>query len=435
MPPLSETIKRHWHLSIDFTRYLSERFGEDRGLQTAGALGFTSVLALVPLVAVTVYVLSGFPVFSGLTGTIHHFLFTNFVPATGEVVQKYLEQFASKAANLTTIGVIFLFATALMVMQTIDQAMNDIWRIKVKRRRVTSFLVYWAVLSLGPLFVGLSLASTSYVASLPLIQETVGGDAKATLFGVLPFIFMVIAFTLLYTLVPNCPVRIRHALTGALAAAVLFEGAKQAFAYYVTQVPTYAVIYGSLAAIPLFLFWIYISWVVALLGAELAYCVGHYQRERGSPEVSIAGLELIAAYRIMGHLARAQHEGRSVSTDGLLEQEPNLNESTLLALIDLLRTQKLVHSTDEGHWSLSRDVTTLTLGDLYRALPDAVPRDTGPWEAGDAWNRALAEVLAEASQALDRIMDTPLLDLYRLDTKGRGERPAAPRRHRGEATQ
>lgn len=415
MPPFRERIKRGWHVGADFARYLAERFNENRGLQTAGALSFTSVLALVPLVAVTIYVLSGFPVFNGLIRTIHHFLFTNFVPTTGEVVQKYLERFAAKATNLTTVGVIFLFVTALLVMQTIDQTMNDIWRIKVKRRRTTSFLVYWAVLSLGPPLVGLSLASTSYVASLPLIQQTVGGDVKTTVLNVLPFTFMVIAFTLLYTLVPNCPVKIRHALTGALAAAVLFEGAKQAFAAYVTRVPTYAVIYGSLATVPLFLFWIYISWLIALLGAELTYCVGHYRRERGAPDVNIGGLELIAAYRIMGHLVKGQHDGNTVSTNGLLEKEPVLNESNLLGLMELLREQKLIHSTDAGDWSLSRDATTLTLGDLYRALPDALPRTLGPWEHADPWNQVLAQRLDDANRSLDEILDTPLPQLYGLD--------------------
>lgn len=426
MHAVRETLKHRWPLIVDFIRYLAERFNEDRGLQTAGALSFTSVLALVPLVAVTVYVLSGFPVFSDLIGKIHHFLFSNFVPATGAVARKYLEQFASKAANLTTVGVIFLFLTALMVMQTIDQAMNDIWRIKIKRRRVTSFLVYWAVLSLGPLLVALSLASTSYLASLPFVKETVGGEVKSALLGILPFVFMVIAFTLLYTLVPNCPVKIRHALTGALAAAVLFEGAKQAFAYYVTQFPTYAVIYGSLAAIPLFLFWIYISWVIALLGAELAYCAGHYQHERGAQDVDIGGLELIAAYRIMGHLVTAQQQGESVGTDRLLDKEPVLNESNLRGVIDELRIHKLVHNTAEGYWCLSRDATTLTLGDVYRALPDALPQNTGPWDPDDPWNRTLAGLLDDANRSLSNILNTPLAQLYGADGPGTGDHAAAP---------
>lgn len=434
MPVTTTAIRRARQIS-GFLRYLIGRFNEDRGLQTAGALSFTTVLALVPLVAVSVYALSGFPVFNDLINKIHDFIFTNFVPATGEVVQKYLEQFAHKAAHLTSIGALLLFITALMVMDTIDRALNDIWRIKVKRKRVSSFLVYWAVLTLGPLFVGLSLASTSYVASLPIVKETVGGEARAILFGIMPFTFTVIAFTLLYTLVPNRPVKVRYALLGAVAASFLFEAAKKGFAYYVTQVPTYAVIYGSLAAIPIFLVWIYLSWVIALLGAELTYCAQHYRPERAAARGDITGLELIAAYRVVGHLARAQHEGKTVTEGELLTREPNLNEDSLNALNATLQAAKLVHRTGEGQWSLSRDAATLTLADLYRALPAALPQATGPWRDDHPWNRALAQVLDHANRSLDRVMDTPLLHLYGFEpTAARGE-PAthgAPPRHPGD---
>lgn len=399
------------HRILEFLRYVIGRFHEDRGLQAASALSFTVILALVPLVAVTFYALSGFPVFHALIGRIHDFIFTNFVPATGVVVQKYLEQFAQKAANLTTVGVLLLFVTALMVMETVDQSMNDIWRIKVKRRRITSFLVYWAVLTLGPLLVGLSIVSTSYLASLPVMEATFGSQLKGILFSLLAFVFTVTAFTLLYTLVPNYPVRLRHALLGAVSAAVLFEAAKKGFALYVTHVPTYAVIYGSLAAIPIFLFWVYISWVIILLGAELTYCAGH-ARDRHDSEADLTGQELIASFRILGHLAQAQRQGNTLSVSDLLSEDPELNESFITSLLDILQTGKLIHCTLEGDWALSRDSSALTLHDLYRALPPAFPKTAGPWSLDHPWNRALFRVLSDANASLDRVMDIPLVSLY-----------------------
>lgn len=420
---------RRTHHIIDFLVYLARRFHEDRGLQTAGALSYTTLLALVPLLTVTVYALSAFPVFESLSGRIHDFIFTNFIPATGEVVQKYLEQFAQKAARLTTVGVLFLFVTALMVMDTIDQALNDIWRIKVKRKRVASFTVYWAVLTLGPLLVGLSLATTSYLASLPVLQETVGGNVKATLLGFLPFVFTVTAFTILYTLVPNCTVRVRHALLGAVSAALLFEVAKKGFTLYVTQVPTYAVIYGTLAAIPIFLLWVYISWVIALLGAEVAYCAGHYHSERGTvEEVDIRGMELVAAFHLVGHLSLAQRHGNTLSAAELLDREPNLSDANLLMLLDMLQAHRLVHSTQDGAWSLSRDAAGLTLRDLYRALPAALPNTTGPWSDEHPWSSALAGALSKANASLDQIMDIKLITLYD-DGNGMEEKRTSPRRH------
>lgn len=418
---------RQPHHTIDFLVYLARRFHENRGLQTAGALSYTTLLALVPLLTVTVYALSAFPVFESLSDRIHDFIFTNFIPATGEVVQKYLEQFAQKAARLTTVGVLFLFVTALMVMDTIDQALNDIWRIKVKRKRIASFTVYWAVLTLGPLLVGLSLAITSYLASLPLVQETVGGNVRSALLGLLPFVFTVTAFTLLYTLVPNCPVRVRHALLGAVSAAVLFEVAKKGFTLYVTQVPTYAVIYGTLAAIPIFLLWVYISWVIALLGAEVTYCAGHYHVERGTvEEVDISGMELVAAYHVVGHLCRAQQRGNTLSSAELLDREPNLSDASLITLLDMLQAHKLVHATQDGDWSLSRDAAGLTLRDLYRTLPAALPNTTGPWTDEHPWNSALAHALSKANTSLDQVMDIRLVTLYDEQDNATDEKPSPP---------
>ena len=264
-----------------FARQVARHFGEDRCSRVAGALSFASILSLVPLTAVALGMLSVFPVFQSWMAAIQDFIYGNFVPASGEVVQKYLEQFAHKTGRLTALGLLFLAITSVLMMATIELAFNDIWRVRQQRKLMHRFLTYWAILTLGPFLIGVSLTLTSQLFSLPLFG---GPGILRGLRGVvqqgLPAVFEVLAFLMLYMLVPNAPVKWRHALLGSVCAALLFEVAKRGFAYYVTQVPTYQTIYGAVAALPIFLIWIYLSWLVVLLGAVVAANLGGAERDR-----------------------------------------------------------------------------------------------------------------------------------------------------------
>jgi membrane protein len=249
---------------------VARRFSEDRCSRVAGALSYTTLLALVPLTAVAIAVVSVFPVFRPVMDTVQEFVYGNFVPAAGAVVSKYLQQFALNAGKLTAWGLLFLVIAALMVMATIEYTFNDIWHVKQTRKRLHRFLAYWALLTLGPILIGVSLTITSYLVSLPLFSgNTVLGGFRAFALGMLPPLSEWLAFVLLYTVVPNHPVRLRHALVGGLFAMVLFEIAKRGFGYFVVTFPSYRLLYGALAALPIFLIWIYLSWVVTLLGAVL----------------------------------------------------------------------------------------------------------------------------------------------------------------------
>jgi len=264
-----------------FVRQVVSRFGEDRCSRVAGALAFTTILSLVPLTAVALGMLSVYPVFQSWMAAIQDFIYSNFVPASGDVVQQYLEQFAHKTGQLTAFGLLFLAVTAVLMMATIELAFNDIWRVRQQRKLLQRFLTYWAILTLGPFLIGVSLTLTSQLFSLPLF---VGPGILRAISGVfqlgLPVVFEVLAFLMLYMLVPNTPVKWRHALLGSVCAALLFELAKRGFAYYVAQVPTYQTIYGAVAALPIFLIWIYLSWLVVLLGAVVAANLGGTGRDR-----------------------------------------------------------------------------------------------------------------------------------------------------------
>jgi membrane protein len=264
-----------------FIRQVACHFGEDRCGRVAGALAFASILSLVPLTVVALGIFSVFPVFQTWMAAIQDFVYGNFVPASGEAVQKYIEQFTHTTGRLTIFSLLFLAMTSIMVMVTIEQAFNDIWRVRLRRKLLHRFLTYWAILTLTPLLIGASLSLTSQLFALPLFGgQGVLRGVRGVVLQSLPISFEMLAFLLLYTLVPNVPVKWRHALVGSVCAALFFETAKHGFAYYVTQVPTYQTIYGTLAALPIFLIWIYLSWLVILLGAVVAANLGGTKRDR-----------------------------------------------------------------------------------------------------------------------------------------------------------
>jgi membrane protein len=244
---------------------------DDRCIRVASSLSFTTLLALVPLTAVAVAVLSLFPVFSTWMSVIQDFIYSNFVPAAGEAVQKHLMQFAGKTGRLTAVGLVFLVVTAIMLLATIEQALNDIWRVANTRKLVHRFLAYWALLTLGPLLVAASLSLTTHLVALPFIDRAVAGVFARVIGGVLPLLFGLGAVVLLYTVVPNTPVRWRHALAGAVVAVLLLEIAKWLFAASMKYFfASYQIVYGAIAVLPIFLVWIYISWLIVLLGAVVA---------------------------------------------------------------------------------------------------------------------------------------------------------------------
>ncbi|HLQ24390.1 MAG TPA: YihY family inner membrane protein [Acidiferrobacterales bacterium] len=251
-------------------RLVLSRFKADRCNRVAQALSYTTLLAVVPLTTVTFAVLSVLPVFQTWMTMIQNFIYGHFVPASGQAVQKYMLQFASKTAQLTAVGLLVLFITAVMVMATIEQVFNEIWRAPQNRKLAYRFLIYWSILTLGPILFGLSLSITSYLVSLPLFAHPrwqAFSDFRHFFLGSLPFLFEVLAFMLLYMVIPNVRVKWQHALTGSVFAAILFEIAKHGFTGFVLHYSSYQLIYGAIAALPVFLIWIYLSWIVILLGA------------------------------------------------------------------------------------------------------------------------------------------------------------------------
>jgi membrane protein len=414
-----------------FAVFLYHRFTGDRCLVTATAMSYTTLLSLVPLLVVVFSIISAFPVFEAAIGTMQDYIFRNFLPAAGETVQAHLERFMTRAGTLTGVGIGFLVVTALMLMNTIDGALNGIWRVRKSRPLVSKLATYWAALTLGPMLLAISIVATSYVVTLSQLEGFAGaavGGATAALLKFMPFLSTCLALTLLYVLVPNCRVPFRYGLISALLATVLFEIAKAGFAYYVAAGPVYSTIYGALATIPLFLVWIYVSWAIVLLGAEFNYCLTVFRSERFRPVKDKTVASLIFAYRVLGHLWQAQLRGETVAAAELVRREASLDLDTLNEILRRLESHQLVYNVESSDgWGVARDLGEFGLLDLYRLFPGPLTVEDldGRWAGVDDWNRALHERLMEARHTVDVAMKVPLKQLYREPGVDRAERPAA----------
>ena len=265
----------------DLVRFARRRLREEKLPQVAGSLTFTTTLALVPLLTIVLAIFTTFPIFGQLRTALETYFAQALMPkAISNTIISNLTQFADKAKGLSLLGAVLLFVTSTTMMGMIERVFNQIWRVRRPRPLMQRMLVYWALITLGPLLFGLSLSFTSQLFT------ATGGMTKTvplvgTVLSTLASLALTTgAYTLLYVAVPNRSVDWRDALWGALAAAIAFELAKRLFALFVRQFPTYAIIYGALAALPLFLLWMYLSWLITLLGAVLAAALPTVKHER-----------------------------------------------------------------------------------------------------------------------------------------------------------
>lgn len=264
---------------LGFLRFVVRRWTEDRCPQIAGSLAFTTLLALVPIFAIIVALLSSAPFFEEVLVQIKVFLLLSLVPdIAGRIITVYMEEFRENAGRLTTVGVGVLLATALALMLTIDRSINAIWRVRRSRSYWLTVPSYLMLIVLGPVLIGVSVSVSTYLM-MSIGQEIPGVARKAhgAFLSSVPFLVSALAFFLMYRLVPHRRVDWRHALAGGVAAALLFELAKQGFAIYVRHAPALSVVYGAFAVLPFFLLWLYLSWLVVLLGAELAASLDYWK--------------------------------------------------------------------------------------------------------------------------------------------------------------
>ncbi|MDF2177832.1 virulence factor BrkB family protein [Aliiglaciecola sp. CAU 1673] len=257
-----------------------KRCQEDQIAVSAGHLAYVSLLSLVPFIMVFFTILSAFPAFGSASSKLESFIFENFVPHAGGVVQKYVSEFVGNASQMSAVSILALVVVALLLISNVDKTLNRIWHTPSERRPIFTFAIYWMVLTLGPLLIGTGLAISSYLVGLAAFAEEYTPGITTVLLKLVPFMTSLGAFFLLYMIVPNKTIRSRHGAAGALLATLLFELSKKGFAVYVSSFPSYQVIYGALAAVPILFVWVYLSWMVVLLGAEFTVQVEALSEEK-----------------------------------------------------------------------------------------------------------------------------------------------------------
>ena len=357
--------KSAWRGFANFCLAVFWRFYEERALQTAGSLTYTTLLSLVPLITVALAVATAFPVFDQTITALQTFLLENVLPdAAGiDTITEQISTFSTNAGRLTAIGLGFFFVTAVMLMTTIDTALNRIFRVQRARPMLQQVLMYWAVITLGPVLIGGSLSMTSFAVarSFGWLQLSIVGNA---LLAVLPFIFTCLALTLLYAVVPYRHVRPRDALIGGLVAGIAFEMAKRGFALYIGRFPTYTLIYGAFATIPIFLVWLYMSWVVVLAGAALTAMLPAYKYAEGRPQ---PGREFVDALFVFAMLARAQKRGGPVRLRQI-SRELRIMPHRCEAVLERAARLGWVARTEKDGWVLARDADTVGVAEIYKAF-------------------------------------------------------------------
>ncbi len=355
-----------WRALYGFGASVVRRFQEERALQTAGSLSYTSLLSLVPLLTVALAIASAVPVFSQAVEALRAFIVHNFLPDARAVrpVMDMIDAFAGNAARLTAIGLIGFMVTAVMLMLTIDNALRRIFRVQRERSVLHRAVVYWAVITLGPLLIGVSLSMTSIAvgASLGALNlDALVGEVLA----ILPFVFTCVALGLLYAIVPFRQVELRHAVLGALLAGIAFEFAKRGFALYLSRVPTYRLIYGAFATVPIFLVWLYLSWVVVLAGAVFTAMLPGWRFRHGGPRAP--GAQFSDALAVLSMLEHA-HCGGGVPVLRHLARQARLLPYECERILERAAELGWVARAEKDGWVLARDPQTLSVGDVFRAF-------------------------------------------------------------------
>ena len=261
-------------LFYSYCIFLWKRSQEDNIKVPAGHLAYVTLLSIVPCLAVVFYMLSAFPMFSELNKIIENLIYNNFVPTAGDAVKEHMTGFIENTKKMSMMGIASLVVIALLLISTIDQTINRIWRCNKKRSPIQAFTIYWTILSLGPIIIGGSIALSSYIFSIVKTDGFLSMGQQVLSF--MPFVFSWFAFTGVYTLVPHQRVRLRYAMIGGFIAALSFSLATDLFTLYITNFPSQQIIYGALAVIPIMFVWIYFSWLIVLIGAEVTATLDEY---------------------------------------------------------------------------------------------------------------------------------------------------------------
>jgi membrane protein len=338
-------------------------------LTSAAALTYTTLFAVVPLMTVTLLFFSLLPEFAVLGQDFQNFLFQNFLPAGSTLVQEKLLEFADRATTLTAAGVIGLLITSLLMLVAVEKQFNNIWQVEAPRWSLHRVLVYWGILSLGPVAIVSAMLVSAYLLSIPLISDLETWTLGKTLLTYLPVLLTALGFTALYVVVPNCKVSVLHGFYGGVATAIIF---KIAFFLYTEASKNffYDAIYGAFAALPIFLIWLYLVWVIVLAGAVFVRSIA-----MGSMDLASSEPTIVKALRLLNLVRLAHVRGEGVD-EGRLRAAGHFAANQWRDVVSALQRLNLIKLDEDQRWRLGRDLKTVTLWQLVQIFPEYVTKES-----------------------------------------------------------
>ena len=418
-----------------FALYSLRRFNADGCFAASGALSYTTLVSLVPLAVIALGSLSSFPIFAPVRDQLLGWVMENFVPSVGAQAAWWFRAFADSATRTTAIGAAGIGATSILLLVTVEDQLNLIWRVTAPRPWVQRLLAYWTLITLGPLLIGVSLSLSTYF-EIAARQAGFGEQALAWLASswlhglarAVPALLEFIALTLLYGLIPNCAVRWRDGALGAMIATLAIEILKIGFSIYISATSFYNTVYGALAVIPIFLLWMYISWMAVLVGAVVAAALPNWRIDERIGTVPAGGVRLGLSLALIAALARAQRDGETRSTPALAG-ELGVATTVIDEHIKPLVEAGFAAHTQSGRWVLAWSPESATLHDLYEALHLPL---AGRWteQVSAPWQRQVAPAMDRIVKAETAAMQVTIASLIAetLEPKvhRRGRRRSAP---------
>lgn len=395
---------------VRFARFVVGRMKEDQVNRVAASLSYTSTLALAPALSLALAILAAFPAFEGVRDSVLDLVLRNFIPDTGMRMNEALETFISAAAELSTIGIVGLIVTSVLLLLTIESAFNRIFRVIRPRPFMARIIVFWTLITISPLLVGLSFSLSGYFLTL---RTMFGGEepgAVSVLLGAaMPTVLSAVAFTLIYTMVPNRRVRLADAVIGGVMAALLFALLRYGFSSFVAGMPTYQAIYGAVAAVPVFLIWLFLSWNVILAGAVISAALPDWRRAEHERATGPGG-RLALAVDVLSALYDIAGSGTGV-VQSALRDDVEVKEAALIPVLEELRAGGFIVFGDDSVWRLGRDLNRTAVADLVHLLGYGVPVTPKLIGKSEALSR-LSTLMAEAQKTENDILSQSIASLF-----------------------
>ena len=396
---------------FQFIVFVLRRFEADRCREQAAGLTYTTLFAVVPMLTVFLVIISSIKALEPARQQLQQLIYSNFLPKSTIAFDKALNAFTDKSSNLTIIGVLFLFVTTVLMLSAIETAFNRIWRVKETRSGIIGFTRYWTIISLGPILLGSAFVISSTVASMNILSDNFAGYQLdgAFILWLISFLLTIVGFFILYWTIPNRSVPILSALIAACFSASVFEILKHVFSQVMSNFTSYEIIYGAFAAVPIFLLWVYLSWMIILLGVEISYGLTAFHADNAQKRHPILMLLDILALFYKKHQI-----GESVSEQELLDIIGRAELGRLPTYIVQLEQQNLVKRTDTDEYVLVRNLAQVDFWSFFSALPYTLPlgKDIAHIYSEELWMQTLGPELKQCDDYLAQKLSIPLANIF-----------------------